>query len=101
MPARAPLDAAAIRAALADLPGWAFEADRLVKTFRVGSFREAVAFVVRLAFEAEAMDHHPELTNVYDRVTLALSTHDAGDRVTEMDLALARRIEAVAPAPAG
>jgi 4a-hydroxytetrahydrobiopterin dehydratase len=102
MPARTPLDAAALDAALADLPGWRREGEaggpnRLVREWRLASFRDAVAFLVRVAFEAEAMDHHPEITNVYDRVALALATHDAGDRVTETDLALARRIDAVAP----
>ena len=100
MPARTPLAPSDVEAALAELPGWTLDKDRLVRAYRFGSFREAVAFVVRLAFEAEAMDHHPELTNVYDRVTLALSTHDAGNQVTEMDLELARRIEALAPPPA-
>lgn len=96
MPDRTPLDAAALDAALAGLPGWAGDGARIAKTFRLGSFREAVAFLVRVAFEAEAMDHHPEITNVYDRVTLALSTHDAGDRVTGMDVELAGRIERLA-----
>ena len=95
MPSRTPLADDAIEAALASLPGWTRDGDRLVKTYRFGGFREAVAFIVRLAFEAEAMDHHPELTNVYDRVTLALNTHDAGNRITAMDVELARRIENV------
>lgn len=102
MPARDPLDADALRAALAGLPGWerSVEGGReaIAKTFRLGDFRGAVAFLVRVAFEAEALDHHPEVENVYDRVVLRLTTHDAGDRVTETDLALARRVEAVAPA---
>jgi 4a-hydroxytetrahydrobiopterin dehydratase len=102
MPARTPLARTEIEAALAGLPGWTIGGadggpNRLEKTFRLGDFRGAVAFLVRVAFEAEALDHHPEITNVYDRVALALATHDAGDRVTEMDLALARRIDAVAP----
>jgi 4a-hydroxytetrahydrobiopterin dehydratase len=105
MPGRTPLDPAALAAALAGLPGWHLAdgpdgggvgSNRIVRTFRRGDFRGAVAFLVRVAFEAEALDHHPEITNVYDRVTLALATHDAGDRVTEMDLELARRIDALA-----
>ena len=98
MPARDPLSDAALADALPD--GWAHEADgaggdRIARTFRFADFRAAFAFLTRVAFEAEAMDHHPEITNVYDRVTLALSTHDAGNRVTETDLALARRIDAL------
>ena len=97
MPGRTPLDAAQVAAALPGLPGWAHAGGRLEKAFAFADFRAAFAFLVRVAFEAEALDHHPEITNVYNRVTLALSTHDAGDVVTEMDLALAGRIEAIAP----
>ena len=98
MPARTPLSDDALDAALPD--GWRREAtdggNRVVRDFAFDDFRAAWAFLTRVAFEAEALDHHPEITNVYDRVTLALSTHDAGDRVTETDLALARRIDALA-----
>jgi 4a-hydroxytetrahydrobiopterin dehydratase len=90
---RAPLTPVKIHAALAGLPGWSFANDRLKKTFEFKSFRDALAFIVRLGFEAEAMDHHPELTNVYNKVTLALNTHDAGGKVTAMDIELAKRIE--------
>lgn len=90
---REPLTDAACAAALAALPGWTREGNRLVKTYTFAGFREAVAFIVRLAFEAEAMDHHPELTNVYNRVRVALTTHDAGDRITDRDVALAKAIE--------
>lgn len=93
---RAPLSKEEIEAALEELPGWRHEGDRLRKSFAFPGFREAVAFIVRLAFDAEELNHHPELTNVYNRVELALTTHDAGDRVTRMDLALARAAERVA-----
>lgn len=99
MPDRQPLSDAQIDAALADLDGWRLESDDdgnwIATDLQFEGFREAVAFLVRVAFEAEAMDHHPEISNVYDRVALALSTHDAGGRVTETDLALARRIDAL------
>lgn len=93
MPSREPLSREEIDRALRDLPGWSFEEDQLRKTFTFESFREAVSFIVRMAFYAEELDHHPELHNVYNRVRIALTTHDAGDKVTEMDLALARAIE--------
>jgi 4a-hydroxytetrahydrobiopterin dehydratase len=96
MPARAPLSDDRIAAALEGLDGWAREGDRIAKTYRFANFREAVAFIVRVAFVCEARDHHPELTNVYDRVTLAFNTHDADGKVTETDLALAQEIEAMA-----
>jgi len=91
---RTPLESAALDAAVRDLPGWEIDGDRLVRTFTFGTFREAMSFMVRVGFEAEAMDHHPELTNVYNRVTVALTTHDAGDRITRADTELARRIQA-------
>jgi 4a-hydroxytetrahydrobiopterin dehydratase len=90
---RTPLTNAEIEAGLRDLPGWSYEDDRLTRALRFGSFREAMGFIVRLAFEAEALDHHPELVNIYNRVTLHLNTHDAGGKVTEMDFRLARAIE--------
>lgn len=82
----------ALADALPNLPGWHVEDNRLVRTFSFGSFREAISFIVRIAFEAEVMNHHPEITNVYNRVRIALTTHDAGDRITAADVRLARRI---------
>ena len=89
------LKAAAIAAALEDLYGWKFQRDALTKTFIFGNFREALSFMVRAGFEAEAMNHHPEWTNVYNRVFIRLNTHDAGDKVTAKDVALARKIQAL------
>jgi 4a-hydroxytetrahydrobiopterin dehydratase len=90
-----PLGPEEIQAALGDLPGWTLQHDALAKTFTFGSFREAMGFMVRAAFEAEAMDHHPDWTNVYNRVAIRLNTHDAGGKVTAKDLALARKIQAI------
>ncbi len=90
-----PLDHATIETALAALPDWAFERDALSKEFRFGSFPEALSFMVRVGFEAEAMNHHPEWTNVYNRVAIRLNTHDAGGRVTAKDVKLARRIQEI------
>jgi 4a-hydroxytetrahydrobiopterin dehydratase len=90
-----PLTTDQITSVLADLSGWTFDDNKLRKSFEFGTFREAVSFIVRLAFEAERMNHHPELMNVYNRVEIALTTHDAGDRVTEKDLLLARAIESI------
>ena len=83
-----------IRAALQELPGWSHEKQALHKSFNCKNFREAISWIVRLSFYAEEQDHHPEITNVYGRIDLALSTHSAGGRVTEKDVALARAIEA-------
>jgi 4a-hydroxytetrahydrobiopterin dehydratase len=90
-----PLKAAEIKAALGGLPGWTFQRDALAKTFTFGSFREAMSFMVRAGFEAEAMDHHPEWTNVYNRVAIRLNTHDAGGKVTAKDCELARRLQSI------
>jgi 4a-hydroxytetrahydrobiopterin dehydratase len=92
-PQRQPLTRSEIKTALAKLPGWSFGKNKLTKQFQFKTFRDAMAFIVRLAFEAEALNHHPELMNVYNRVTIALNTHDADGKVTAMDVALAGQIE--------
>ena len=89
---RKPLDSAAVELGLASLSGWTFESDTITKSFSFGSFREAMSFLVRVGFEAEDLDHHPEIHNVYSTVRITLNTHDAGNLVTELDLELARRI---------
>lgn len=90
-----PLSESAISAYLDELPGWAFCDGALEKTFEFGGFREALSFMVRVGFEAEALNHHPEWTNVYDRVMVRLRTHHAGNRVTEKDIKLAREIQRI------
>ena len=99
MPARTPLSASDVDAALAapDLAGWTRDGDALAYEHTFADVPEAAACIVRVLFAAEAADHHPEITTVYTRVALTLSTHDAGNRVTETDLALARRLAALVP----
>jgi 4a-hydroxytetrahydrobiopterin dehydratase len=89
------LTAAEISTALTTLPGWTHERDALAKEFKFGSFREALSFMVRAGFEAEAMDHHPEWTNVYNRVAIRLNTHSAGGKVTALDVELAKKIQGI------
>jgi len=93
MPSREPLSDAEIDDALDSLPGWSHEDDKLKKTYEFSDFREAISFIVRLSFYAEELRHHPELENVYNIVSISLTTHDAGGNVTEMDVELATRIE--------
>ena len=83
--------------ALASLAGWAFDAERngIAKSFRFADFGAAFAFMVRVALEAEKADHHPDWSNVWNRVDILLSTHSEGG-VTAKDVALARKIEALA-----
>lgn len=90
-----PLSPDEISIAQKNLPGWTHERDALAKDFKFGSFREAMSFMTRVAFEAEAMDHHPEWTNVYNRVAIRLATHDAGGKVTAKDVELAQRIQKI------
>ena len=82
-----------IRQALSGLDGWSHEGDSLVKTLRFPDFRAAISFIVRVAFVAEELNHHPRIDNTYNTVTLSLSTHDAGNTVTQKDLTLATRIQ--------
>ncbi|HEV2594518.1 MAG TPA: 4a-hydroxytetrahydrobiopterin dehydratase [Sphingomicrobium sp.] len=76
--------------------GWKLEdGDKaLVRTFRFKDFNEAFGFLTRVALHAEKVDHHPEFTNVWNRVDFRLTSHDAG-RVTERDLALAAAINSL------
>lgn len=92
----AKLDAAE-RAALArDLPGWRVMdgRDAIARSFRFADFSEAWAFMSRVALLAERHDHHPEWSNVWNRVEITLSTHDAGG-LSARDVALARAIDAL------
>jgi 4a-hydroxytetrahydrobiopterin dehydratase len=90
-----PLPSAKITAALEDLPGWAYKRDALTKEFKFGSFRDAMSFMVRVSYEAEAMNHHPDWTNGYNRVAVRLNTHDADGKVTAKDVNLAKKIQAI------
>ena len=90
------LAAEEIDAALTALPDWKRDGGAIAAAYTFASFRDALAFIVRVGFEAEELNHHPEIVNVYNRVSFKLSTHDAGDAVTERDIALAGRISAVA-----
>ena len=85
--------------ALAGLMGWneVKGRDAIAKTFVFKDFNEAFGFMTRVALAAEKMDHHPEWSNVYRKVEVVLSTHDAGG-VTEKDIALARFMDAAASA---
>lgn len=74
---------------------WKEEDNKLYKEFKFKNFSEAFAFMTRVAFEAEKMDHHPAWTNVYNKVEIWLSTHDSGNTVTEKDRKLARAIDSL------
>ena len=80
-----------------DLPHWTLEdgGAAITRTFRFRGFRDAMAFMTRAAFEADHMNHHPEWSNVYNRVEVRLTTHDTGG-LTDNDFELARRMDKVA-----
>ncbi len=72
---------------------WKEENNRLIKNFKFRDFKEAFGFMTKVALVAEKMDHHPNWSNVYNTVTIELSTHDAGNVVTDKDRALAKVID--------
>ena len=74
---------------LKKLEGWAIKDDKLHKEFQFDSFNQAFGFMTRAAMEIEKMNHHPEWFNVYNRITVDLTTHDAGG-ITNNDINLAR-----------
>lgn len=93
------LDDAALRQALATLPGWHCAADgkTITRQLKFANFRAAFGFMTEVAIEAEKLDHHPEWSNVYRTVDIRLTTHDAGG-LTALDIELASRIDAIAAA---
>lgn len=91
------LSEAEVAAALPRIPGWSVEAGKLHRELRFADFVEAFGFMTRLALIAEKRDHHPEWQNVYNRVVIDLTTHDAGG-ITERDVALAEAANAIVDA---
>ncbi|MCB0510259.1 MAG: 4a-hydroxytetrahydrobiopterin dehydratase [Chitinophagales bacterium] len=74
---------------------WEERDNKLVKDFTFSNFQEAFAFMTRVAFLAEAHNHHPNWTNVYNQVRIELTTHDAGNTITEKDRQLAQEIDKI------
>ncbi|HEX9368751.1 MAG TPA: 4a-hydroxytetrahydrobiopterin dehydratase [Vicinamibacterales bacterium] len=91
----AKLDDAAIRKAMDGANGWTLEGNAIRRQFTLASFPDAIAFVTRLAFDAEAADHHPDILINYKRVTLTYSTHSEGG-LTQKDFDGARKADALA-----
>lgn len=95
------LTSAEIDQALGTLPGWSRQGDALVRQFVFVNFRDAIAFITRLAFDAEEADHHPDLGVNYRRVTVSWSTHDEGG-ITKKDVKGATQANQIASLfPAG
>lgn len=90
-----PLSTGKIAEELENLSGWSHKDDKITKEFTFDNFRDAMSFITRISYEAEEQVHHPEIFNVYNTVEISLSTHDAGGKVTEKDIALAKTIESL------
>ena len=83
-----------IQASLGTLSGWSITGGKLHKELRFGDFNQAFGFMTRVALVAESMNHHPEWFNVYNKVVLDLTTHDAGG-ISNLDVAFAGRVDAL------
>ncbi len=99
---RVPCTPSDLQAALARLPDWTLDARRpaLQRTFLFADFSQAFGYMTQVAQVAERMDHHPEWCNVYNRVEVVLTTHDAGG-VTDLDIDMALAMNALADAAHG
>jgi len=95
MTARKKLTDSEIKQHLSQLSGWSLKDGKLHKTFQFKSFVEAFGFMAKVALAAEAMNHHPEWFNVYNRVTVDLTTHDLGG-ISTFDVELARKMDGFA-----
>ncbi|HRQ37057.1 MAG TPA: 4a-hydroxytetrahydrobiopterin dehydratase [Chloroflexota bacterium] len=93
---RYPLEQAELDEALQTLPGWQMQDGKLHKEYRFATFSQAMGWMMSAAIEADKMDHHPEWGNVYNRVTVDLVTHSLGNQISNLDIELARKMEALA-----
>ena len=89
---RSPLNDAQIVEALEMLDGWERDGDKLVKTFEASSYAQGLAFATAAGMVADGFDHHPDMTVGYKKVTLEFTTHSAGNKITQMDVDVARAI---------
>ena len=86
------LSTAELQAALVELPDWSVVNGKLHRTFTFADFVAAFGFMTKVALAANAMNHHPEFYNVWNKVTIDLMTHDVGNAISDLDVALARTI---------
>lgn len=85
-----------LTAALANLPSWEVKEGKLHKTYKFDSFAQAMGWMMSVAINADKMDHHPEWSNVYNKVQVNLVTHDLGNAISNLDIDLAKKMEALA-----
>lgn len=96
MSERRKLNSDELQEALASLPGWEIKAGKLHKQFTFASFAEALGWMVSVGVVADKMNHHPEWSNVYNRVTIDLVTHDLDNTISSWDVKLAQKMESLA-----
>ena len=89
------LNSEAINKALADLPGWELQDGKLHKQYKFETFAQALGWMVSAGVHADKMDHHPEWTNVYNKVTVSLVTHDLDNAISNLDVELAQKMDAL------
>lgn len=91
-----PLSETEIKTYLKDsLTSWEWSGDKLRRKLEFKDFRQAMSFMVEIGFAAEEQGHHPDLSNTFNKVNISLATHDAGGKVTEKDIRLAKAIEEI------
>lgn len=90
---RQPLTDDEIAAALIQLPNWEVREGKLHRQYKFDSFAQAMGWMMSTAIEADKMDHHPEWSNVYNRVTVNLVTHSLGNQISHLDVDLAQKME--------
>jgi 4a-hydroxytetrahydrobiopterin dehydratase len=85
-----------IETGLKSLKDWSVKGSNIEASFAFANFRDAIAFIVQVAIEAEVMNHHPEFFNSWNKVSFSFCTHDAGHKITNLDLEIAAKISAAA-----
>lgn len=93
---RKKLEGLELEKAVAQLPGWKAENGKLYKRFKFKGFMQAIGWMVSVGIAAEKMDHHPEWSNVYNRVDVYLTTHDMDNQISSWDIELAKIMDDLA-----
>ncbi|WP_158818267.1 4a-hydroxytetrahydrobiopterin dehydratase [Methylocapsa sp. S129] len=81
-----------IETELKRLPDWSVKGTNIEASFELKTFRDAIAFIVQVAIEAEVLNHHPEFYNSYNKVSFSFCTHDVGNKITDADIEIASKI---------
>jgi 4a-hydroxytetrahydrobiopterin dehydratase len=90
------LDPSALKEAMHGIPDWSVNGSNIESKFAFHTFRDAIAFIVQVAIEAEVANHHPEFHNSYNIVSFSFCTHDVGNKITDADISIAAKISEAA-----